>query len=326
MFMNELRRDYFIDRLVIIAVDRARRPTDFVKARPQEAPQSAEGCFFCPGNERLTPPARASYIPENGSLLIKQDTEGQAPFTGWLVRVVPNKFPAVHPEEASIVQDRIMAASGVHEVIIESPLHNKHPQNMTDEEARLLFRAYRDRFDALGRLPFVKYISLFRNFGKDAGASLAHPHSQIITTPLVPQIIREQFGLDYRPVIAEEEKSARLIEASPMSVAFTPFASAFSYEIWVFPRRSCKNISELSEAERDDLAVLTKNVLARLSKLLSDPPYNYCFVQSMSDHLHMHIRIYPKLGIEAGFELNTGININSVPPESAAKSLREVPL
>jgi UDPglucose--hexose-1-phosphate uridylyltransferase len=320
--MNELRRDYFTDRWVIIATERSKRPTDFVKPRPDES--SSQPCSFCPGNERMTPPSKASYLREAGGLRHEADLEGQPPVTGWLVRTIPNLYPAVKPDEAQVLAEHMMTASGVHEVIVETPVHTHQPQRMSDDEIRLLFRVYRDRCATIARLPFVRYISLFRNYGKEAGASLAHPHSQIIAVPIVPDVIREQYGQDYGRVIEAEERSGRLVLAREHSVAFAPFASAFTYEVWLFPRRPCKNLTELSDAERDDLALLLRDVLARLSKLLSDPPYNYVFVQSLADPLHMHIKVHPKLGIEAGFELNTGININSVPPEAAARSLREI--
>jgi UDPglucose--hexose-1-phosphate uridylyltransferase len=322
--MDELRRDYFTDRWVIIAADRMKRPTDFVRPKPAEAVPAT--CFFCPGNEKMTPPSNVSYFQEDGGLLCKADAVGQPPLTGWLVRDIPNLFPAVKPEEPKTFSSHRMAAVGVHEVIVETPDHGKQPQVMSDAEIRLLFRVYRDRFVVLSALPYVKYLSLFRNYGKDAGASLSHPHSQIIAIPIVPEYITEQYNRDYSKVIAAEEKSDRLILATEHTVAFAPFAAAYTYETWLFPRRPCRNIAELTDAERDDLAVTARDVLARIAKLLSDPPYNYAFVQSIDDNLHMHLRIYPKLGIEAGFELNTGVHINSVPPESAAKSLREVRL
>jgi UDPglucose--hexose-1-phosphate uridylyltransferase len=322
--MDELRRDYFSDRWVIIAVDRMKRPTDFVRPRPAEAVTAT--CFFCPGNEKMTPPSKASYILEHGKLLCKIDAEGQPPLTGWLVRDIPNLFPAVRPGEPAVLSSHRMAAVGVHEVIVETPEHGKQPQVMSDAEIRLLFRVYRDRFAALAALPYVKYLSLFRNYGKDAGASLSHPHSQIIAIPIVPESVTEQYNRDYAKILAAEEKSDRLIMATEHTVAFAPFAAAFTYETWIFPRRPCPNIAGLTDVERDDLALVARDVLARIAKLLSDPPYNYAFVQSIDKNLHMHLRIYPKLGIEAGFELNTGVHINSVPPESAAKRLRDVSL
>jgi UDPglucose--hexose-1-phosphate uridylyltransferase len=322
MNMDELRRDYFTDRRVIIAVDRAKRPTDFIKPRPAEAVPAT--CFFCPGNEKMTPPSKASYFLEHGALSCRADFEGQPPLTGWLVRDIPNLFPAAKPGDPAVFSTHRMAAVGVHEVIVETPDHGKQPQVMSDAEIKRLFRVYRDRYAAISELPYVKYVSLFRNYGKDAGASLSHPHSQVIAIPIVPGAITEQYNRDYSKVIALEEKSERLVLATGHTVAFAPFAAAYTYETWIFPRRPCRNLACLTDAERDDLAVVARDVLARIAKLLSDPPYNYAFVQAIDGDLHMHLRIYPKLGIEAGFELNTGVHINSVPPEAAAKSLREI--
>jgi len=322
--MNELRRDYFTDRWVIIATERARRPTDFARPKAPEQPQNIQSCPFCGGNENLTPPSKATYFIDNNTLTHEPDVENQTRRSVWVSRIIPNLFPATQPLPPEVRSDHLMTASGIHEVLVESPDHFKQPQAMSDDEIKLLFNVYRDRFEEISRLPFVQYISMFRNFGKDAGASLAHPHSQIVALPIVPRAIKEQYHLDYSPIIAREEQSDRLISESTHTIAFAPYASAFSYEAWVFPRRPCKNITELTGEERDDLAVITRDVLKRLKALLADPPYNYGIVQSNYDPLHMHIRIYPKLGIEAGFELNTGININSVPPEAAAKCLREV--
>ena len=321
--MNELRRDYFADQWVIIAADRARRPTDFVRPPPAGgATASPQGCFFCPGNEHKTPPSVASYFRAGDRLWHEADAPGQPPRTGWVARTFPNLFPAVKPGTAVAVSDRQMAAVGAHEIIVETPGHDRQPQGMSDAEIRLLFRVYRDRFAELAALPSVEYVSLFRNYGREAGASLAHPHSQAIAIPVVPGAIAGQHHRDYAGVVASEERSERRIVATDHTVAFAPFA-AYTYETWVFPRRPRRNLAELSDLERDDFAITARDVLARLARLLGDPPYNYAFVQSIDQPVHMHLRIYPKLGIEAGFELNTGVRINSVPPEAAATSLRE---
>ena len=324
--MNELRRDYFTDRWVIIATERAKRPTDFVKPKAPEQLVDTKSCPFCGGNENLTPPSKATYFIDNNTLKHEPDIEKQTRRSVWVSRIIPNLFPAAQPLPLEVRSEHLLTASGIHEVLVESPDHFKQPQAMSDADIKLLFKVYRDRYEEISRMPFVKYVSEFRNFGKEAGASLAHPHSQIIALPIVPRAIQEQYNRDYSPIIAREEKSDRFISGSTHALAFTPYASAFSYEVLVFPRRPCKNILELTDDERDDLAVTTRDVLKRIKALLADPPYNYGIVQSNFDPLHMHIRICPKLGIEAGFELNTGININSVPPEAAAKSLREVTL
>lgn len=327
--MNELRRDYFLDRWVIISTERARRPSDFARPKAPADPagdngtKAAGGCSFCPGAELKTPPSKASYFMNGRHLYSEADVAGK-PREGWIERVIPNLYPAVEPGEAHVISETAVSATGIHEVIVESPLHDRHPQFMSDEEIKLLFTVYRDRFKAIAEAPYVKYISLFRNYGKESGASLSHAHSQIISLPIVPSVIREQFGLDYGRVVDAEAQGPRLILESEHTVAFAPFASCYTYEAWVFPKRPCKNIAELTEAERDDFALTARDVLARMSRLLADPPYNYAFVQSLTEKMHMNLRIYPKLGVEAGFELNTRVHINSVPPEAAAKSLREV--
>lgn len=314
--MNELRRDYFLDRWVIIATDRARRPRDFAGAR--DPPGGVQACAFCPGFEDRTPPSRASYF--GGEWLA--DEPGRPPRTGWSVRVIPNLYPAVTPEGDLPAGGRSAAASGVHEVVVESPVHDRHPQSMSDGEIELLFRVYRDRFSEIAGSPYARYISMFRNYGREAGASLAHPHSQILALPIVPDEIRAQRGFDYGRVIAEEAGSPRAILESEHAVAIAPYASRYTYEAWVIPRRRCRNLAELTDEERDGFAIAARDVLARLARLLGDPPYNYAFVQAVGDDVYLHLRIYPKLGIEAGFELNTRVHINSVTPESAAKSLR----
>ena len=326
--MNELRRDYFLDRWVIISTERAKRPNDFINKNALDercvpVGKAVDDCSFCAGNESRTPPSKASYFNEGAGLRYKPDLAGK-PWSGWTVRVIPNLFPAVEPGEARAISETDISASGFHEVIVESPVHDKHPQFMSDEEIKVLFTVYRDRFKAISGAPEARFISLFRNYGKEAGASLSHAHSQMISLPIVPAVIKEQFGLDYRSVLASEAKGPRLVQESKHSVAFAPFAPCYTYETWILPKRPCKNITELSDEELDDMAVVARDVLARISKLLFDPPYNYAFVQSVNEDMHMSMRIYPKLGVEAGFELNTRVHINSVPPEAAAQSLRDI--
>ena len=265
--MNELRRDYFLDLWVILATDRAKRPSDFIKAKVAAEPQD---CSFCPGFEDRTPPSKASYFAD-AVLRHLADEPGKPPRTGWTIRVIPNLYPAVSVEDVMLMDGRSMTASGVHEVIVESPLHDRHPQFMSDEEIKRLFTIYGDRFREIAKIPYVKYISMFRNYGKEAGASLAHAHSQVIALPIVPKRIEEQYRLDYGPVIAKESASLRMILNTEHTVAFAPFASCFTYEAWVFPKRPCRNISELTDAERDDFAVVSRDVLARLSRLSVGP-------------------------------------------------------
>ncbi|HEY3422218.1 MAG TPA: galactose-1-phosphate uridylyltransferase, partial [Methanocellaceae archaeon] len=211
--MNELRRDYFLERWVIISTERAKRPNDFMDNKAvgeqrgqgcgRESLKAVDDCSFCAGNEGKTPPSKASYFNYSPRPQCKADVAGK-PWAGWNVRVIPNLFPAVEPGEARAMGETDISASGFHEVIVESPIHGRHPQFMSDAEIKLLFTVYRDRFKAISEAPEARFISLFRNYGKEAGASLSHAHSQLISLPIVPTVISEQFGLDYTKVIESE--------------------------------------------------------------------------------------------------------------------------
>ncbi|MEM4446992.1 MAG: DUF4921 family protein [Candidatus Jordarchaeales archaeon] len=334
--MTELRRDYLTERWVVIAKERAMRPSD-LKEKVQLA--SSRVCPFCPGNEYMTLPATLLYLEKNGRLVAEVE-HGDERLKNWLVRVIPNMYPALRPNVNPAVHFNGLyfraVGIGVHEVVIETPDHNLNFCNLDDHQLKLVFKAYTERFRALASLPFVKYVSLFRNYGEIAGASLSHPHSQIIALPIVPPRISEETAsfkekwdgssciLD--EILELEASSERFIEENHAAVAFCPFAPITPFEVWVTPKRHVKNMLDLSEGEIFSFARLTRRVLKALHVILGDPPYNYVFHQSISDEeYHMHLRILPRLSIFGGLELNTGTSvvINTVPPEEAASRIRE---
>ncbi|MCL4430534.1 MAG: galactose-1-phosphate uridylyltransferase, partial [Chloroflexi bacterium] len=193
---NELRKDYLLDRWVVIANERSRRPTDFAKPK-QEVAKTAT-CPMCVGNENMTPPAVMLYQKENGEINRGQDPPAGERPKNWLVRVIPNLYPAFSPpkqleDEKQIVKsDSLRDAIGHHEVIIESPNHAEDPADAELPQLELVIKAYIDRLKELSAKPYVKYVSIFRNYGLEAGASLSHAHSQIIATPMVPTTIQEE--------------------------------------------------------------------------------------------------------------------------------------
>jgi len=334
--LTELRRDYLAERWVIIAKERGMRPSDFKVEKASRPPSGA--CPFCPGNEHMTPPAKFLYLEEDGRLTVKADCDGER-LKGWLVRVIPNLYPALRPDVKPLEHVNgfrvCVGGAGVHEVIVETPRHEVHVHALDDRQLNLVFRVYAERFRSLAAVPYVKYVSLFRNHGRMAGASLSHPHSQIIATPIVPPKISEETSSFRRSwdgsscildeVLEYEAGSDRFVDENRDAVAFCPYASTAPFEVWVTPKRHVKNIAELTESERASFALLARRVLKALHDLLGDPPYNYVFHQSLSrEEYHMHLRILPKLSTYAGFELNTGIIINTVLPEEAAKHLRKL--
>jgi UDPglucose--hexose-1-phosphate uridylyltransferase len=194
---NELRKDYLLDRWVVIATERGRRPTDFAKQK--KSPSTISLCPLCPGNEHMTPPAILVYLKSNGEIRKDKDADGLRS-KNWLVRAIPNLYPAFAPPKDPADQERIMksdnfgCAVGHHEVLVESPNHDEDPADAELPQLGHLINAYVDRLRELSTKTYVQYVQIFRNHGKEAGASLSHAHSQIIAMPFVPRTISEEMA------------------------------------------------------------------------------------------------------------------------------------
>lgn len=333
---NEIRRDYLLDRWVIFAPHRAKRPSDFAVSRSHAEPKV---CPFCPGNENLTPPANLLYFREKGRVAKSKDV-GQPRRSDWVVRCVHNIFPALN-STARHLSPKIRShfpyidrePIGVHEVIIESPRHQDHPHRTNPGQIELWLEAAFDRMSQLGATRRIASFALFRNHGREAGASLAHAHSQLIGTAFVPtQIEREYEALKaFREkkgtcslcqIAAIESKSERKILKTSDFVVIAPWASVFPFEFWIIPIKHSATFS------RGDLIGLSKVIwlsFGALAGAVSDPPYNSIFhlapLQSRDDVFHWHLEVYPKLSVHAGFELGTGVYINTLKPEDAARAL-----
>ncbi len=339
---NELRKDYLLDRWVVIATERSRRPSDLTKPKSEAAKTTV--CPLCVGNENMTPPAVLIYHRENGKIKRSQDPSTGERTKNWLVRVIPNLYPAFSPpkqpqDEKQIVKaDSLWDAIGHHEVIVESPNHTEDPANAELSQLELVIHAYIERLQELSTKPYVKYVSIFRNHGLEAGASLSHAHSQIIATPMVPTTIREEQKAGktiyedndkciYCDIINAEKKGPRLISENDDFAVLAPYASINPMEFWILPKRHSPNILNLTQHEIDAFAKTLKNSLKALKDLVNDPPYNYGFHLSKDpqpqDTYHWHLEVYPKLTTWAGFEKSTGTYINTVTPETAAESLRK---
>lgn len=338
---NELRKDYILDRWVVIATERSRRPTDFAKPKPTTSKPTV--CPMCVGNEHMTPPATMLYLKENGKIKKSQDPlTGERP-KNWLVRSIPNLYPAFTPpkqteDEKKIMQnERLLNAIGHHEVVVESPDHINEPADTQLSQLELVINAYIDRLDELNAKPYVKYVSIFRNYRLEAGASLSHAHSQIITTPIIPPLILEEqkaakdFHDEHKKcvfcdIIQQEAKSPRIVFDDMDFMVLAPYASVNPMEFWILPKRHVPNILSLTAAEITAFAKTLQTSLKALKVLVNDPPYNYgihlAINSEAKESYHWHLEVYPKLAIWAGFEKSTGIYINTVPPEIAAESLR----
>jgi UDPglucose--hexose-1-phosphate uridylyltransferase len=331
--MPELRRDPIVGRWVIIATERAHRPN----ARPPEPPPPQPAlCPFCPGHEDKTPRevyawGRPAHEAHNGS--------------GWRVRVVPNRYPALKIEgdldrQAEGIYDR-MNGVGAHEVVIETPDHGRQMRDLSDAElTEVLFASKARILDLRNDLRF-RYILLFKNQGAAAGATLDHAHSQLIALPVVPRQVLEEiegarrhFELKERcifcDIVGQERKDrARLVYENDEFVVFAPWAPRSPFETWVVPKRH-ESAFEAEPKERLGLcAQALGTTLRRLHAALGDPPFNFILHSNplrdaSSPSYHWHLEVRPALTQVAGFEWGSGFHINPVPPEEAAEFLRKV--
>ena len=338
--MPELRKDPVIGRWVIISTERAKRPADFFQDEGE--PGGGGACPFCPGNESMTPPEIRAFR-EPGS-----PPDGP----GWYTRVTANKFPALRIEgdldRQGIGMFDKMNGIGAHEVVIESPMHDTRLEDMETAQVARVLMAYKDRIEDLEKDPRFRYVLVFKNQGRAAGASLAHPHSQIIATPIIPKDVKEKLDgaksfYDYKErcvycdiIHQEQTMQERTVRETEHFLAFCPFAPRFPFEVWIMPKRHACEYTEIEQAELDDLAGLMKDVLLRIGRSLNRPPYNYILHtapnriprkghwHTLGNDFHWHIEIMPRLTRVAGFEWGSGFYINPTPPEEAARYLREV--
>ena len=329
--MPELRKDPVVGRWVIISTDRGRRPSDFA---PEPVRPRASNCVFCAGHEDKTPP----------EILAGRGPDGRINGPGWSYRVVPNKFPALRIEgdlEATGegLFDR-MNGIGAHEVIIETPDHDASLATMSLDTVTDVLLAYRERILDLKKDSRFEYILVFKNHGEAAGASLEHPHSQLIATPIIPIMVTEElagsaqyYQMKERCVwcdILRQERRARrrLIVETNGFMGLAPFAPRFPCETWILPTRHRSAFEESGIDELRGLAEVLGDFLRRMDRVLHAPAYNFMLhtaplKESALDHFHWHLEIIPKLTRVAGFEWGSGFFINPVPPEDAAAALRE---
>jgi UDPglucose--hexose-1-phosphate uridylyltransferase len=332
--LPELRKDPITGRWVIIATDRAKRPSDFLRQAPQ--PASTAFCPFDYGNEHKTPPEVLAYRSSGG-----RDQQG------WRVRVVPNKFPVLGIEgdlnrQGEGMYDK-MNGIGAHEVIIEGPDHDKTMGDMSEKQIEEVLWAYRDRVNDLKKDSRFRYILLFKNHGDAAGSTMEHPHSQLIALPVIPKRVKEEvdasklfYDLKERCIfcdIIRQESAAgvRLINETDRFTVLSPYAPRFPFETWILPKRHASHFEDADAPTLANLAWIMRTTIRKLERVLERPAYNFIIHSGpVQDgplaHYHWHIEIIPRLTKVAGFEWATGFYINPTPPEESAKFMREAGL
>ncbi len=332
--MPELRRDPLSGRWVVIAPERALRPSEIL---PPDVPTQGGLCPFCPGHEHLTPLELLAYRP-NG---------GPANGPGWTVRGFPNRYPALRIEErgdreAEGFYDR-MGGVGAHEIVVDSPSHEIPLAKASPAQVTSLVAALRDRIRDLRRDARLRAVLPFKNQGSAAGATLEHSHWQLLALPLIPGEILNELAHAHRYhqekerclfcdiLRAEERSGPRWVADNAEMLALAPFAARVPFETWILPRHHGSAFEELSDAQVSGLGELLQQTLAKVAKALDRPAYNLVFHsaplrEAPLEYYHWHVEILPVLTRAGGFEWGSGSYINPTPPEEAADFLRKISL
>lgn len=253
--------------------------------------------------------------------------------------VIPNKYPAVDSDATIRTQDGFFQSTsgfGYHEVVIDHPKHLRFEQ-LTEEHLADLLGVYAQRTKVHMADNRIKYVSIFRNDGAVAGASIAHIHSQIMALPVVPRTIYKERGKidEYRHMFGEcpfeaiytkeKEEGTRFLTENKGFFAVAPFASVFPGETWIVSRRHVKSLTDLKKTEIEDLAAVLKKSVTGITKLFPGVPYNMAIHQAPRGRdFHFHVEIYPRLSKFGGFELANDMYINVLKPETFANDFRKV--
>jgi UDPglucose--hexose-1-phosphate uridylyltransferase len=313
---DEIRKDLF-GRSVIISTRRSKRPDAFISKHGRE-----KACPFCPGSESKTEKTVMSLPSENK----------------WKVRVFKNKFPVLHTRTFKPIHENHLssfAPCGSHEILVETEHHDREYFSMPVRDITLVIKALKARYEELMKIPDVNYVTIFKNKGERAGASLAHPHMQIIASPLFPHKIAEEMreSEDFfkkekqcghcEMMGYESSGKKRMVASNRDWMVMCPFTSKWPYQATILPRRHFSNITQMEEPEMTSLASIIRKLFHAYSKLFDDPPYNIMYHNfPESEFWHFHICVYPRLVTHAGFEF-FGLNVNITSPEQAARNLRK---
>ncbi len=332
--MSEIRLNLITGDWVIIATERARRPEDFARPREHSSPPPlSPTCPFCPGREaESTPDETFRVLGADGS---------------WQVRSVPNRFAALtgrgDPHRHQEGTRTFLHGVGLQEVIIETPVHNQVTALLPTVHLERVLATYRGRLQAFYADERIEHVVVFKNSGEAAGSSLEHPHSQIVGTPVVPGQLRHRieealrhYGdwgscVFCRMLASELDEGVRIVVANASFVAFIPYAALSPFHLWIFPRRHSAYFGAITDSELSDLAAILRDILLRIHHGLADPAFNYV-IRSLSPseqdvkYFHWYISLIPRTTKAAGFELGTGMFINSALPEVSAAFMRELKL
>ncbi len=327
--MSQLRLDPLTGRWVVVTAARGERPNAFLE-RSAPSTSGYERCPFCPGHESDTP-------PEITTLESGQDGVMETDHP-WAARLIPNRYPAFTGHDAMAVENlgplyMQAPASGSHEILVFSPEHNTCFNELSESHANALMRLIRDRVAVHAADSGLRYTQVVVNFGREAGASVEHPHAQLLGMPFVPRELMEEQGGFARfrgncimcaTIDSEEWVDMRVVYSDDDVFVFCPFWSSTPYEMTIIPRHHEAHLNHATDKQVEGVSRGLQKALSALRTSVGDVAYNIVFhaspFRSPTD-FHWHIHIYPKLTTPAGFEMGTGVPINVVAPETAASDL-----
>ena len=324
---SELRQDIVSGDWVVIATGRAKRPDEFGNFQRIQDDKGIEACLF------EDPEATG----QEKDVLIYHKADGD-----WTLRVFPNKYPAFSNGKSHSETEgpyTAMSGHGFHEIVVTRD-HYRQLAVMDIMEVAEVFDAYQDRYLDLMNKKGTNYIAIFHNHGKEVGASIPHPHSQIMAIPVVAPYIQleldgaARFHKSNRHCVFctmveyESEQQKRVVFENEDFIALCPFASRAAFEVHVMPKKHSPYFERITDQQKIKLAEVFSKALGAIYKALNDPPYNFYIHSSPCDgkdypHFHWHIEILPHTATWAGFELETGIEISTIQPEVAAEYLRK---
>lgn len=296
--VNEIRKD-IIGRKVVITATRGARPHDHLPSERQAKTVLPEKCFFCPGNEHLTPP-EIDRVEYNGK---------------WEVRCFPNKFPAFSSESKK--------AYGRHEVIVETPLHQKTLSELSEENLFNYLSMVKRRMESTARDPKIAYTSVFKNEGKAGGASLEHSHTQLVGMPFVPDYVKKLAKKTGKIRLMKKKQLKNVFAQNEHFFALCPKAPRYHFETWILPSSDVNSLIALSDGQLRALASILKSVLTAFDVETGFGPYNIIFHSAphSGEEFPFHLEIVSRLSTWAGFELGTEVVMVSELPEVSAKVL-----
>lgn len=322
--MSQLRLNLLTGRWVTVVADRAKRPTDFAPRSLQVENDPDRACPFCPGHEE-----------PHATLHEVNDASGN-----WSMRVVKNKYPAFEGDDSLAVRNlgpvHVMAeASGTHEVFVITPEHEGRVNEFSDDAIAQMMQVLKSRFEVHAATPNVRYSQAFINHGREAGASIAHPHGQVLGLPFVPgEILEEERAFERfkggcivcTTIEAEQSERERVVVENEHALVVAPFWSGGPYELLIMPRDHQLHLPDASDASLTAVGVAIRDALQLMVRTLGDVAFNLAFHTAPPHHsgeYHWHVHLWPKLSTTAGFERGTGVMINVIPPEVAAAELRK---